>query len=111
MTPRLDVVAQHGVLILIQWAEMYDVCRFWLDRGCAGFRLDAVSRLSVPEDMPDAEIRDEGAKYQNADKYMKHGQVAVIALGTRHLGKELKLGPQSKDARVPRRIAARGLQQ
>src|SRR5258708_36371555 len=24
---------------------MYDVMRFWLDRGVAGFRIDAVSRL------------------------------------------------------------------
>lgn len=33
---------------------MYDVLRFWLDRGAAGFRIDAVSRL-----FEDPEFRDE----------------------------------------------------
>ena len=33
---------------------MYDVARFWMDRGVAGFRLDAISRL-----FEDPELRDE----------------------------------------------------
>jgi alpha-glucosidase len=32
---------------------MYDVLRFWLDRGVAGFRLDAVSRLFEDQDLQD----------------------------------------------------------
>ncbi|HEY1265248.1 MAG TPA: alpha-amylase family glycosyl hydrolase [Terriglobales bacterium] len=32
---------------------MYDVMRFWLDRGAAGFRIDAVSRLFEDPDLHD----------------------------------------------------------
>ena len=35
---------------------MYDVLRFWLDRGAAGFRVDAVSRLFEDPDLHDDPI-------------------------------------------------------
>jgi alpha-glucosidase len=35
---------------------MYDVVRFWLDRGAAGFRVDAVSRLFEDPDLHDDPI-------------------------------------------------------
>ncbi len=35
---------------------MYDVMRFWLDRGVAGFRIDAVSRLFEDPDLHDDPI-------------------------------------------------------
>ncbi|MGA3023172.1 MAG: alpha-glucosidase [Bryobacteraceae bacterium] len=35
---------------------MYDVLRFWLDRGVAGFRIDAVSRLFEDPDLHDDPI-------------------------------------------------------
>jgi alpha-glucosidase len=35
---------------------MYDVVRFWLDRGAAGFRVDAVSRLFEDPDLRDDPI-------------------------------------------------------
>ncbi|MDR3020537.1 MAG: alpha-glucosidase [Treponema sp.] len=32
--------------------EIYDVMRFWLDKGVDGFRLDAISLISKPQDFP-----------------------------------------------------------
>ena len=33
--------------------EMYDMMRWWLDKGVSGFRLDAVNLISKPEGLPD----------------------------------------------------------
>ncbi|KAG7566929.1 hypothetical protein FFLO_01308 [Filobasidium floriforme] len=51
----------------------YDIVRFWLERGCSGFRLDACSRLSKVEGLPDAEVVDPNQRYQNCNKLVKHG--------------------------------------
>jgi len=37
--------------------EIYDMMRFWLDRGIDGFRMDAISLISKPLDFPDGEIK------------------------------------------------------
>lgn len=34
-------------------AEVYDIMRFWLDRGVDGFRMDVINALSKPVDFPD----------------------------------------------------------
>lgn len=34
-------------------AEVYDLMRFWLDRGVDGFRMDVINLLSKPADYPD----------------------------------------------------------
>lgn len=53
---------------------IYDsAMRFWLDRGCDGFRIDTVNMYSKHLDFPDAEIRDPDAEYQFAPEYYSHG--------------------------------------
>ncbi|CAD6588501.1 MAG: hypothetical protein TREMPRED_005071 [Tremellales sp. Tagirdzhanova-0007] len=52
---------------------VHDVVKFWLDRGCAGFRLDAISKISVPHDLPDAPVVNPQSTFQPADMYMVHG--------------------------------------
>ena len=38
--------------------EMYDVMKFWFDKGIDGFRMDVVSLLSKRTDFPDSDIKD-----------------------------------------------------
>ncbi|MCL2180940.1 MAG: alpha-glucosidase [Treponema sp.] len=38
-------------------AEIYDMMRWWLDKGIDGFRLDAISFISKPQDFPDGNIK------------------------------------------------------
>ena len=37
--------------------EIYNMMRFWLDKGINGFRLDAISLISKPLDFPDGDIK------------------------------------------------------
>ena len=37
--------------------EIYSMMRWWLDKGIDGFRLDAISFISKPEDFPDGNIK------------------------------------------------------
>lgn len=64
----------------LNWEEplvregVHDIMRFWLDRGCAGFRMDVINSVSKTyvndgskyPDLPDAPITDPNAKYQQA---------------------------------------------
>ena len=34
--------------------ELYDILRFWLDKGVKGFRFDVINEISKPQDFPDA---------------------------------------------------------
>lgn len=38
--------------------EIYDVMKFWFDKGIDGFRMDVVSLLSKRTDFPDSDIKD-----------------------------------------------------
>lgn len=37
--------------------EVYSVMRFWLDKGIDGFRMDAISFISKPQDFPDGNVK------------------------------------------------------
>lgn len=53
---------------------IYDsAMRFWLDRGCDGFRIDTVNMYSKHLDFPNAAITDANAEYQHAGDYYSHG--------------------------------------
>lgn len=55
-------------------AAVWDVMRFWLDRGVAGFRMDVINMVSKAPKYPDAEpTLGEGCKYQPAWKYFVNG--------------------------------------
>ncbi|KAF3918186.1 Alpha-glucosidase [Dactylellina cionopaga] len=52
---------------------VYDVIRFWLDRGVDGFRMDVINFISKEPGYPDAEITDPNALYQNGAEFFTHG--------------------------------------
>lgn len=39
---------------------VYDIMRFWLDKGAGGFRMDVINMIGKPSDYPDATIFDQG---------------------------------------------------
>ncbi|AWB43576.1 glucohydrolase [Paenibacillus sp. CAA11] len=51
-------------------SEIYDMVRFWLDKGIDGFRLDAINHLSKDPSFPDAADDRESPRGQ---KYFKNG--------------------------------------
>ncbi|PLT33426.1 alpha-glucosidase [Bacillus sp. V5-8f] len=53
-------------------AEVYDMMRFWLDKGIDGFRMDVVNFLSKDTNYPQGEIR-EGMKYGDGGQYFING--------------------------------------
>lgn len=48
--------------------EIYDLIKWWLDKGIDGFRLDAINMISKDPNFPDGEIK-EGEKYGSGRKY------------------------------------------
>ena len=39
-------------------AEIYDMMRWWLDKGIDGFRMDAISLISKPQDFSDGDVKE-----------------------------------------------------
>jgi oligo-1,6-glucosidase len=54
-------------------AAVHAVLKFWLDRGCSGFRMDVINLISKVQDYPDADIVVKNNKYQPGDKYYANG--------------------------------------
>lgn len=53
---------------------VWDVMKFWLDRGASGFRMDVINMISKVPGYPDADIvLGDGCKYQPAWKYFVNG--------------------------------------
>ncbi|KAK9313927.1 glycoside hydrolase superfamily [Lipomyces starkeyi] len=52
---------------------VYDIMRFWLDRGVDGFRMDVINFISKDPAMPDAPITNPSTKYQNGSMYYATG--------------------------------------
>lgn len=53
---------------------VHDVMRFWLDRGCSGFRMDVINLISKDQKFPDAPHNmPEGFKYHNGSDYFANG--------------------------------------
>ncbi|MFP7493031.1 alpha-glucosidase [Terribacillus saccharophilus] len=50
--------------------EIYDIMRFWLEKGIDGFRIDAVNVISKDRSYPDA---DEDKLQAKGDEYFKNG--------------------------------------
>jgi oligo-1,6-glucosidase len=44
-------------------AEMYDMMRFWMDRGIGGFRIDVVNLLKKPAGLPDKDPDKRGLQF------------------------------------------------
>jgi oligo-1,6-glucosidase len=52
--------------------EIYDMMRWWLDKGIDGFRMDVITMLSKVPGLPDAPVTSAG-RYQWAGQYFIHG--------------------------------------
>ncbi|MDF2882923.1 MAG: glucohydrolase [Clostridiaceae bacterium] len=48
--------------------DVYNVIKFWLDKGIDGFRMDAINIIGKHDDLPDGTIL-EGYKYADGTKY------------------------------------------
>ncbi|KAM0234621.1 hypothetical protein ACHAP5_010015 [Fusarium lateritium] len=53
--------------------EIYDILRFWLERGVSGFRMDVINLISKHQKFPDADIRHSDRQYQPGEKYFANG--------------------------------------
>ncbi|MEW6229667.1 MAG: alpha-glucosidase, partial [Bacillota bacterium] len=53
-------------------AEVYDMMKWWFDKGIDGFRMDCINMLSKVQDLPDGEIR-KGKKYGDGRPYYLNG--------------------------------------
>ena len=48
---------------------VYDVLKFWLDRGASGFRMDVINMISKVQTFPDAPVRNPENKYQSGTQF------------------------------------------
>jgi oligo-1,6-glucosidase len=53
-------------------AEVYDLMRFWLDKGVDGFRMDVINMISKAPGLPDAPVTTPD-RYQYGGKYFING--------------------------------------
>lgn len=52
--------------------EIYEMMKWWLEKGIDGFRMDVINFISKPEEMPDGELK-LGKKYASGSKYYRNG--------------------------------------
>jgi alpha-glucosidase len=52
---------------------VHDIMRFWLDKGCDGFRMDVINFISKPQDFPDAPVNDPDQVWQWAHCHYANG--------------------------------------
>ncbi|MFD0828296.1 glycoside hydrolase family 13 protein [Neobacillus sp. M.A.Huq-85] len=52
--------------------EVYQMMRFWLDKGIDGFRMDVINFISKEPGLPDGEIHD-GQTYGDGSRYFMNG--------------------------------------
>jgi oligo-1,6-glucosidase len=52
--------------------EVYEMMKFWLDKGVDGFRMDVINMISKVPGLPDGESQ-EGKKYVSGGKYFMNG--------------------------------------
>ncbi|KAG2367105.1 glycoside hydrolase family 13 protein [Suillus spraguei] len=54
-------------------SAVWDVMRFWVRRGCDGFRMDVINFISKTDGLPDAPLVDHTQYYQPANMYFVNG--------------------------------------
>ncbi|KAI6028958.1 glycoside hydrolase family 13 protein [Pisolithus marmoratus] len=52
---------------------VWDIMRFWINRGCDGFRMDVINIISKAEGLPDAPVVDDSQYYQPATMHFANG--------------------------------------
>ncbi|KAL4064774.1 glycoside hydrolase family 13 protein [Scleroderma yunnanense] len=52
---------------------VWDIMRFWINRGCDGFRMDVINIISKTQGLPDAPVVDDSQYYQPASVHFANG--------------------------------------
>ncbi|KII86268.1 glycoside hydrolase family 13 protein [Plicaturopsis crispa FD-325 SS-3] len=52
---------------------VWDIMRFWINRGCDGFRMDVINLVSKNQDFPDAPIDDPKEEFQPGFQFFANG--------------------------------------
>ncbi|KAJ5692291.1 hypothetical protein N7462_001714 [Penicillium macrosclerotiorum] len=52
---------------------VHDIMRFWLNKGCDGFRMDVINFISKDQGFPDAPVVNSHVEWQWADKHYANG--------------------------------------
>ncbi|MCL1927407.1 MAG: alpha-glucosidase [Treponema sp.] len=60
-------------------AEIHDMMRWWLDKGIDGFRMDAISFISKPQDFPDGEAKQYVPNGPRIHEYMREMRTEVLS--------------------------------
>lgn len=91
----------------MRYAVYRGIMKWWLDRGCDGFRMDVINLISKDPRLPDASIQDPGEAYQWPYEYCANGprasnqQVIGFSAATRHYNAmSLGLRPSYRCSRV-----------
>lgn len=56
----------------VRW-EVYDMMKWWLDKGVDGFRMDVISLLSKHQDFPDGTVNGGRGKFGDLTPYCENG--------------------------------------
>ncbi|KAJ5162249.1 hypothetical protein N7492_007641 [Penicillium capsulatum] len=52
---------------------VHDIIRFWLNKGCDGFRMDVINFISKDQGFPDVPAKNPHSRWQWGDKYYANG--------------------------------------
>ncbi|KAF7717039.1 Molybdopterin synthase catalytic subunit [Penicillium ucsense] len=52
---------------------VHDIIRFWLEKGCDGYRMDVINFISKHQRYPNAPIQDPHSPWQSGDRYYANG--------------------------------------
>ncbi|KAG8731688.1 hypothetical protein FRC11_002923, partial [Ceratobasidium sp. 423] len=52
---------------------VWSLMRWWMDKGCDGFRMDVINLISKVPGLPDAPVTQPDREYQSGDKYYCNG--------------------------------------
>ncbi|CUA71386.1 hypothetical protein RSOLAG22IIIB_04601 [Rhizoctonia solani] len=55
--------------------EVWRIMRWWMDKGCDGFRMDVINMISKVPGLPDGEITRPGEQYQPGTNPRVHGYI------------------------------------
>ncbi|KAI3395278.1 hypothetical protein diail_1476 [Diaporthe ilicicola] len=53
--------------------EVHNICKFWLDKGASGFRMDVINLICKDQRFLDAEVVRPDKRFQPGDKYFANG--------------------------------------
>ncbi|KAJ5297014.1 Glycoside hydrolase/deacetylase beta/alpha-barrel [Penicillium atrosanguineum] len=68
-TEQPDLNWEHPPVV----KAVHDIMRFWLDKGCDGFRMDVINFISKDQAFPDAPITNPHSEWQWGDRYYANG--------------------------------------